>query len=310
MNQYKDRLYSLEPSTLFEYKCYYKTNLCKYKNDCKHKNTCYFAHSNEELKKPICMNYFNHNSCTDSACSRLHTNVTPFLPDFLVNIILDIIREKRDRNREKIRDQEREDERIRERKRYRSRSPVNEGGRERSSLQRSRSPIKEGREDDRPSKRYQTTYYDNTPKLTEKEEELHKYYQNQVNEIHQSYQSEINKLSAQAVTQMVLLKQMIDAKDNELVILKTNIQAILNQIYQNKATVVQHQQQHQQQQQQQQQQSKNTINNQPFSPAVQQQIKQEEAKANTYTAELLKALKQYSNHNLNTTNGKPNAPSV
>ena len=312
MNDYKDRLYNLDNSTLFEYKCYYKTNMCKYKTECKHKDTCYFAHYSDEIKKPICMNYFNHNSCSDPTCVRLHTNVTPFLPDFLVNILLDIIREKRDRTREK----------IRERKRRRSVSPVNEGGRERSSLQRSVSPINDRtserssersslqrsvspvRGDDRPLKRYQTAYETNY-KLVEKEEELHKYYQNQVNEIHQSYQYEMNKINAQVVSQITLLKQIIDAKDNELIILKTNIQTILNKVFQQ-------QPQHQPQQSIHQQ----SIHQQPFSPAMQQKIKQEEINKSTYAANILHALKQYSDQNIknntnsNTANGKPNAPSI
>ncbi len=302
MNDYKDRLYNLDNSTLFEYKCYYKTNMCKYKTECKHKDTCYFAHYSDEIKKPICMNYFNHNSCSDPTCNRLHTNVTPFLPDFLVNILLDIIREKRDRTRERIRE--------RERKRERSRSPINEGARERSSLQRSRSPIDDRnserssvsrstiREDDRPLKRYQSTYTSNS-NLTEKEEELHKYYQNQVNEIHQSYQYEMNKINAQVVSQITLLKQIIDAKDNELIILKTNIQTILNKVFQQQSQV---------QLQLQSQPQSISINQQPFSPAMQQKIKQEEINKSTYAANILHALKQYSEQN--TTNGKPNAPSV
>ena len=271
MNDYKDRLYNLDNSSLFEYKCYYKTNMCKYKGECKHKDTCYFAHYSDEIKKPICINYFNHKSCLDSSCTRLHTSVTPFLSDFLVNILLDIIRDKRDRTRERIRDKECESERLRERKRERSRSPVNDDSK---SLKRYKSIIS------------------NSTNLTEKEEELHKYYQNQVNEIQQSYQFEMNKISVQSFSQIVLLKKIIDTKDNELIILKTNIQTVLNHIYQNKAAFVKQQQQ------------QISINQQPFSPSVQQQIKQEEVNKTIYAANLLNILKQYS------TNDKPNAPSV
>jgi len=107
-----------------------------------------------------------------------------------------------------------------------------------------------------------------------------------LNEIHQFYQVEINTINAQVFDQINYLKQVIDAKDKELIVFKTNIQTVLNSIFQQKS-----------------QQQPLSANQQPFSQAVQQKIKQEEINKATYLSDLLNAIKKHSN-------GKPNAPSV
>ena len=153
----------MDKSTLVEYKCYYKSDICVYENKCKYKDTCYFAHSLEELKKPICVNYFTHTSCNDSNCNRLHITETPFLPNFLMNVLNDILNEKRNRNREKERERERKREREQEIEHEREQEIERERKRAKSrakSRVRSRSPVTENHarlsldENDKPVKRF------------------------------------------------------------------------------------------------------------------------------------------------------------
>ncbi len=207
----------MQANSLLEYKCFYKTEICKYKEECLYPNTCFFAHSKDEIKNPICINFCNRNSCLDESCTREHTHNTPFLCNFLTNILTDIIVEKR----EKAREREREFKSLHNKKRSRSRSR----GRGRSRFNsRSRSPKRSN--------------YTESKNCDKNEENLHSYYQKQVDELHKSYQDQIAVINAQSANQLLYLQQMIHVKNTECENLRHNMQGLLNHLAQIQQTTV------------------------------------------------------------------------
>ena len=127
MNYIKNlRFHSLD-----EYRCHYKSILCKYKDDCRIKNDCYFYHSDEDYNSPCCFYYFRENKNKKDCytpckfgkdCKLSHKRNVPFIPETLKEIILQICGDKKiEKEREFLREREREIEKQEENERKRQR---------------------------------------------------------------------------------------------------------------------------------------------------------------------------------------------
>jgi hypothetical protein len=73
--------------SMFVYKAYYKTKSCPIGDKCTHGINCYDVHNQEELRTPLCINFYNK-KCNNTVCNRDHSFELVKLPDELFNVLV------------------------------------------------------------------------------------------------------------------------------------------------------------------------------------------------------------------------------
>ncbi len=65
------------------FKAYYRTKMCPYPKSCIYGDVCYNAHSKEELRVPLCINFYKKNLCNFKNCDYSHDTKIIELPKVL-----------------------------------------------------------------------------------------------------------------------------------------------------------------------------------------------------------------------------------
>ncbi len=107
------------------YKAYYRTKMCPYTSKCVYGDLCYNAHSDTELRVPLCINFYKRNTCGFKDCDRSHDTKLVELPISLYSNLrakviarqecseINRLRESREKSRKRERDLEKEIDNLR-----------------------------------------------------------------------------------------------------------------------------------------------------------------------------------------------------
>ena len=107
-----ERTFKGENLDMLVYKAYYRTKMCIYADKCVYGDLCYNAHSKNELRIPLCINYYKKKTCAFPKCDRAHDLKLAELPSNLYANLRSKVGEREeiraiDRVRESARERER-----------------------------------------------------------------------------------------------------------------------------------------------------------------------------------------------------------